>query len=241
MRRAALNPDSEAQLEALAETTASVAVSNAMQGTFNASQVSVIGAGLNVDVGESVTLQVGQADQGTTVPAMYQNAVQFSMHLEDTNGNNLTPNGASLAVPVKISMPVPAGVNPLFLVMIHHHADGSYEEIMDYYIHQKSGTWYADFVVRSFSDFTFAEKRAIAGRTDIGVVVNVASIEDADKVICAVYDENGKMLRAAFAEANAGTEVPLSDPEEAAEVRVFFLSEGFSPVAPSSVIPLGSA
>ena len=55
-------------------------------------------------------LEIGRAAPETVVPTMYLNAVQFSMHLENGWGEDLTPGGAPLAVPVKLTLPRIEGV-----------------------------------------------------------------------------------------------------------------------------------
>ena len=121
---------------------------------FNSSQVSVTGANLNVreNAGESVSLVIDKPEADHVLPTQFDNAlsVKFSMTLENV------PDPDNLQVPVLISLPVPQNINPDFLVILHYHADGSYEQVWPNITYTSSGA-YAEFAVTRFSDFVMTQ------------------------------------------------------------------------------------
>ncbi|WP_343252351.1 dockerin type I repeat-containing protein [Ligaoa zhengdingensis] len=139
------------ELEAAAGVSTQIEVADGMQNHFSVDHISVAGAGLNLPAGSedrAVTFHIGEPDEGVVIPTIYHNTVQFSMELE-----NVEPE---LSFPVKITLPVPASINPDFLVILHYHQDGSYEEIHPI-LSASGGVHYASFAVTSFSTFVMAE------------------------------------------------------------------------------------
>lgn len=139
------------ELEAAAGVSTQIEVADGMQNHFSVDHISVAGAGLNLPAGSedrAVTFHISEADEGVVIPTIYHNAVQFSMELE-----NVEPE---LSFPVKITLPVPASINPDFLVILHYHQDGSYEEIHPI-LSASGGVHYVSFAVTSFSTFVMAE------------------------------------------------------------------------------------
>jgi len=203
-----------ARLEELTGNRTEIAVSGTMEGRFPRDQIAVTGAGLNVDAGKSVTLSVGEPDAGAIIPTMCANTVQFSMELKDGAGAALP----KLTVPVKITLPVPEGINPNTLVILHHHADGTYEEVFEPYVREEDGRWLATFVVRSFSTFTFGERRLSAERAGGGVE---AALSADAAGLCALYGEDGRMLEVRPFGAGDGT-LRFTDGGEDAYVKAFF-------------------
>lgn len=190
-----------ARLEELAGTRASVDVSESMKEALDPARISVTGAGLNVDVGQIVALKVGEPDPDAILPTMYGNALQFSMNLEDGDGTLLA---GTLAVPVKITLPLPEYVNPDHLVILHRHADGSYEEVFEPYVRREGGQWLATFMVHGFSTFALAEVRLSASQIPTGAETSLIP-EDRDGVaacLCALYDKEDRLLGVRGAELN---------------------------------------
>jgi len=224
-------------LEAKTGVTTNISVSETMQGSIPVEGISVTGAALNADEGTtSVTLSVGEADNGIVIPAQYQNTVQFSMSLKGgVNENN--PRGQELAVPMKITLPVPANVNPAFLMILHYHAGNrDYDEILPY-IYQEGGKWYATFVVTSFSNFVIVDEAPVparAQRTATGVQVHLElTTQDASvSVFIAVYDAYGKMLTLAEKTLTDGvSSVDIAcDAQAADSVKIFLLGAGSLPL-----------
>ncbi len=153
-----------AELEALSGTTTTVTVSDAMADSFDSTQISVIGGGLNTADGDA-TLTVDAAQDGDVIDTQLKNAVAFSMTL---TGEDV--DSTSLSVPVKITMPIPGTINPEFLVILHYHQGVAEPEELrwpgDLYIYEDDGQWYVSFVITSFSDFVMyedSEDSAISG------------------------------------------------------------------------------
>lgn len=187
------------ELEELADNGVFVNVSGGVP--IDQNGVSMIGAGLNVSPGEDVTLKITPPDDKSgVIPSMYHNAVQFSMNVTGNNDTPVTEEGGLLAVPIKLTLPIPAGINPNFLVLMHRHSDGSYEELSEgsgVYVHQENGKWYATFMVRSFSEFILAQRTELkAEKTDGGVNVTVNADPKGRSLTAAlaVYNKDGKQL-----------------------------------------------
>ena len=218
------------RLEELVGTTPAVVVKDdALSDVFDEDQVSILGAGLNVDAGEQVSLVIDRAEDSAVAPAMYRNTVQFSMHLEDGSGEDITRTG-DLFAPVKITLPVPAGVNPEFLDVIHRHADGTLEVVERAYVYERDGAWYVSFVIYSFSDFTLAEGRASARLMPEGVEITLGEdAPDADRVLCALYEADGKQLAVSAPDLTGQPVLLPCDSGRCAVVRLLFLKEGCLP------------
>ena len=193
----------EQQLEATGGATSAVDVKDEIADTFDAAGISVVGAALNAGENtDTVKLEISSVDEEANLnPTLYTSAVQFSMHLTDEMGESVDMDadpetaGQQLAVPVRITLPVPANINPAFLVVLHHiESEDRYEQIMPY-VYQESGKWYASFVVTSFSDFALAAVTIEAYSREDGVVVAADfAVDLPGEAICAVYDVNGKQL-----------------------------------------------
>ena len=136
---------------------ASANVAQEMAERFDVNGVSVVGAALNNLTGtDSPVLNIGAPkEEGHVRDELYNStvAVDFSMDLSGVQ------NTYDLAVPVKVTLPIPAGVNPDFLVILHYSAGGWYEEVW-HNVFEKDGELYVTFVLTSFSDFTITELAA---------------------------------------------------------------------------------
>ena len=120
---------------------------------LDSDKISLSGARLNAATGVSeVTFNVSKPDGNVETSAAYTNTVAFDFKLD---GATPEPDG-EFAVPIKITMPVPDGIIPERLRILHYRADGSIEEKLLPYVFEDSGTWYASFVVTHFSTFVFA-------------------------------------------------------------------------------------
>ncbi len=153
------NNGATAAIKALEETLgggAGVAVTEDMRDTFDGSLVSVVGAALNTPLDDDapITLVVDKPAREDIIPEAYNNAVaiRFSMDVENVE------NTHDLAVPVKITIPVPDGVNPSYLVILHYPVDGGApEEVIWPHLFVRGGQQYASFVLTGFSDFVITE------------------------------------------------------------------------------------
>ena len=154
--------DKIAQLEQSFGLSAGIEVSQDAV-DFDASRVSVIGAGLNGSATneESVTLVIDKPERENVIPAVYNKSVAVSFSMDLTN----VEDTENLKVPVKITLPVPASIDPDFLVILHYHADGTVEEIRPY-IYWNNG-YCADFVLTSFSDFVMTQDIDLTGDGDL--------------------------------------------------------------------------
>ena len=146
-------------LTALEEAVGGPAAANVAQEMaerFDVNGVSVVGAALNNLTGtDSPVLNIGAPNQEHVRDELYSStvAVDFSMDLSGVQDTY------DLAVPVKVTLPIPAGVNPDFLVILHYSAGGWYEEVW-HNVFEKDGELYVTFVLTSFSDFTITELAA---------------------------------------------------------------------------------
>jgi len=226
------------QLEELTDSRATVAVAQDAPQELkdvvgNESEIKVVGAGLNAEEeGQRVELKISKPEAAAVIPEQYTNAVQVSMDLIGTDEfgeeQNLTEAHQPLAVPVKISMPIPAGINPNFLVILHHHADGSVDEVILPKIDYKDGKAYATFVLRSFSTFTFATC-SVNVDEKAGVVTVVPTANDKTATCCAVYSSTGQMLGISDTLVDGAFEVRCNT-ADVARVKVFWLSESYAPL-----------
>jgi len=84
--------------------------------------------------------------------------VQFSMKLHGAIDKDDKQAGQQLIVPIVIDMPVPAGINPDFLVVLHKLDNGDIEQMWPHvYWDEAKGQHRATFVIDSFSDFALVE------------------------------------------------------------------------------------
>ena len=130
------------------------AVSSKAGAYVNASEISVVGAGLNAAAGNKVQLEIDVPSQEAFVPERYNKSVQLEIRLnrDGTSVHNLD-------IPVSVTMPVPTGVSAEKLVLLHYHADGTVETIHP--LNNGDGT--LTFTVDKFSTFVFAEEGQTSG------------------------------------------------------------------------------
>jgi hypothetical protein len=118
---------------------------------FGSDDVAIVGAGLNVTSG-AVVLSILPSQIEDDVHTDYTNAIRFHMTL---TGAGIDPK--NLDVPVMITIPIPAGMDPDKFRILHFYAGDSdpdaYREI-DY---QLNGDGTVTFVLASFSEFAFVE------------------------------------------------------------------------------------
>ena len=222
------------ELEELVGGPAQVNVSEGAPEDLDAGSISIIGANLNTEGAATATLNVSAPSlDADVIPEQYDNTVQFSMKLTNVEETGQTQQ---LKVPVKITMPVPAGINPDFLVLLHFHSDGTYEEIEFPYIFEKDGQPYVSFVVTSFSDFAFAQRAFAISSIDLEAqnITTAVGSKTAGMLVDAVYDENGRMTGAATAPVTAGDlkNIVLSLPSlaEGSQVKLFLLDSSGTPL-----------
>lgn len=235
--------DNLQKLEALVGGPASVTVTGAAPEEIKDAQkgVSIVGASLNGAAGSAVSLRIDRAEavsvEAPNNPAQYHNTIPFSMTLEgvDAQGQH-----QPLAVPVLITLPLPGSIRPSFLVLLHKIGD-DWQEIFPYQVFYDE-TLRQDcvrFTVTSFSDFAFAQQLSCGIQQLVAEngQLTVCATADVKKVVAAVYDESGKQLGCAAADAaqNGGTlTLDLPALKTGAAVRVFFLRENGQPACPAA-------
>lgn len=160
---------------------------------------------LNVDTakadGETVTtvqLNIAAAADSVQPDASKidaDSALVFSMNIE--NAVDASPEeGKQLKIPVQITLPVPAGINPAFLVILHEKSDGDWEELTLPHAYEEDGQWYATFNVHSFSHYAMGEK-ALTAQAEGNTVTLQAHLPTKGvqtSYLCAVYSAQGQMV-----------------------------------------------
>ena len=226
-------------LEALVGGPASVTVTENAPAAITQSGVSIVGARLNGTA--DVTLKIDKAQEVSAEtpinPAQYHNTIPFSMTLEGVNAQG---QHQPLAVPVLITLPLPASIRPSFLVLLHKVGD-TWHEIFPYQIlyNDELKQYCVRFTVTSFSDFAFAQQ-LFCGIERLWPALGqltVCATADVKKVVAAVYDESGKQLGCAAKDANEGggtLTLDLPALKTGAAVRVFFLNKNGQPVCPAA-------
>lgn len=197
------NDDTVGLIAALEEATGIDTVVDAAAAPtgFDAAGVSIVGAALNADAGvtDKVTLTIGQSTAPDLIPTQYHNALQFSMNIEGAKDTDASTASLDLAVPVKITLPIPAGINPSFLVVLHYkESTGQWEELAWPHVYaDENGQWYVTFVVDSMSPFALAQNKITAVAQEDGIYVEayLPTAQNKDtKFLCAVYDGDGRMV-----------------------------------------------
>lgn len=116
----------------------------------DAQKIAMVGAGLNAAEGSNVQLTVGIPQKQEYISDKhYKNTVQLAIELK----NNDT-SVHELAVPITITMPIPAGLDENRLAILHYHENGSVESVTL----KNNGDGTVTFTVTNFSTFVFAEK-----------------------------------------------------------------------------------
>lgn len=125
------------------------AVSEEASELVKAEDISMVGAGLNVDAGE-VKLEVAVPEQKESISGeVYAKSVQLDIQLKNDNESI-----HELEVPITITMPIPTGLEAKHLVILHYLKDGSVEQVNL----KDNGNGTVTFTVTEFSTFVFAEK-----------------------------------------------------------------------------------
>ncbi len=165
---------------------------------IQADKVKITGAALNVSEG---TVQLNIRDQiaeGSSLinTNIYTNIIAFDMSVNSSEGIDFTKE---LEVPVTISLPIPDGMSPNRMVVLHYRADGT-EEIIE----PRTENGKAIIAITHFSTFAFAEKKDASSDSGLG---NTFSKEDAIKGVKAI-DENHTLKLDVNAEGNfAGAKI----------------------------------
>lgn len=227
-------------LEDLVGGPASVTVTENAPAAIAQSGVSIVGASLNGAARSAVSLKIDKAETVSAEtpinPAQYHNTIPFSMTLK---GVDAQEQHQPLAVPVLITLPLPASIRPSFLVLLHKVGD-TWHEIFPYQIlyNDELKQYCVRFTVTSFSDFAFAQQ-LFCGIERLWPALGqltVCATADVKKVVAAVYDGSGKQLGCAASAIENGGTLTLNLPalKTGVTVRVFFLNETGQPVCPAA-------
>ena len=145
-----------ADLEESYKSKAKVSVANNITAPeIDSSKVKIIGAGLNASANSSVSFNISKTDESAKKAIdtdLYKNIIQFDMNL--SNASKVSNDG-KLAIPVEITMPVPAGMKPdITLKILHfHHSDDGFDIITPRF--NSDGT--ISFTITHFSTFGFID------------------------------------------------------------------------------------
>ena len=117
-------------------------------------RITAVGASLNETVAEGpVKLIVDKPKKQEKLPAGYKEALAVRFSLEPEN----LKNPKALNVPVLVDMPVPAGMDPDTLVILHYPSSGGAPMVIRPYIYLAGTQTYMQFTLLSFSDFAVTE------------------------------------------------------------------------------------
>lgn len=157
------NSDTRASIEAIEKMYTETAgitvdkpdVSAEAGDLIEAGDISVIGAGLNAAAGvTNVGLKITKEDAASVDSTLYKNFVSLGITLNGADNVN------DLAIPVRITMPIPKGVDISKLVILHLNADSTVNEELTIanggYIYDGVNRTIT-FTVTHFSTFIFAE------------------------------------------------------------------------------------
>ncbi len=129
------------------------------QNLLRGGEISVVGGALNAENrGAAVELKVAPSAAVPTLKQEFKNKVSFDIKLAIDEEDQ-----TSLDFPVKITMPVPTGLNADSMKLFHIH-DGEETEVP----FRKSGSGMITFTVTGFSDFVFAQNDTGSGNGGSG-------------------------------------------------------------------------
>ncbi len=113
----------------------------------DAQDISIVGAGLNVDGGD-VRLEVSMPEKKEDLSGYrFTDSVQLDISLVHNNAKL-----HELEVPITVTMPIPSGLAASSLVILHYHEDGTVETVNL----KNNGDGTVTFTVVGFSTFIFA-------------------------------------------------------------------------------------
>ncbi len=143
-------------IEAMSGVTVSVNVAEDVSDIVDNSKVSIVGAGLNAEEGNtSVSLNITDAAEYVPTTGRYKNCIPLGISLSGVKNTD-----TELDIPVRVTMPIPDGIDWSKLVILHLTDDESVDEIFTslsgYSINEEERT--VSFTVTHFSTFVFAEE-----------------------------------------------------------------------------------
>lgn len=244
-----------AALEERTGVTKAVEVDETLEDTFAAEKVNFVGAALNDLAPDAtqvkLTVSPLAGDTELVIPTLYNDTVvtKFSMDVEGV------ADTSDLAVPVRITLPIPTHINPAFLVILHYDSQGKPQVLTDsaLYTYQEDEQWMVSFVVEHFSDFVFTETKsapldpnaAYSGTlrgdwksldwvcTQAGRLTLSGAPADGEAVLAAQYDGRGQFLGAEILDADRRS---AQLDATAARVALFWLDARQKPVSEAGVV-----
>ena len=153
-----------ADLEQKLGLTATVELAENSGLSLDTSKVQVVGAGLNAQNLTAPTFTIDKPAADLEIPNTYKNTVQLDFSLPGAATNQ----DGTLKVPIQITMPVPADIDPAKLRILHYK-DGNLTETITPYTFQENGKWMVRFTVNHLSPFVFAEEQSANSEAAITV------------------------------------------------------------------------
>ena len=162
---------------------------------INTEKISVIGAALNSNNNSDVDINFSKADESLSFDELfYKNSVAVDISADGVKDKE------NLDIPIQIKMPVPKGVLPDRLVILHYHADGCVETIYPAVFYE-NGEAYVSFVLTSFSSFVFCNETEEPTATEEPFAINVGEYVQMGTYYgkpilwrCVDIDENGPLM-----------------------------------------------
>lgn len=217
------------RLEKSLEQQPEVAVDASLAAWFSVEDVTLTGAALNAsDASAPVSVTLASGTVGVLEEGRYSNAKSLSLQM----ANAASP----LAVPVLVELPLPNEIPAEALVVLQRQSDGTLRSI-PVQVDEQGSTQMFSFVAQETVEYLVAQVRNdMAGASVEGTTAQLQVFsENADaKVICAAYDDTGKLvysgLHTVAAYRTWQTMEFTGIPTEALTIRFFLLDRNSGPV-----------
>lgn len=135
--------------------------------------IKVVGAGFNTTDNTKPTLTISKVDEELAIPNdgyVNNNLIQVDLSLGEKVA---TDTDGKLPVPIRITMPVPAGMNHEYLRILHYSENKTFDREIRPYTYQEDGVWMASFVVTHLNPFVFIEAAQNGGDDPSGTTFTV--------------------------------------------------------------------
>lgn len=217
------------RLEKSLEQQPEVAVDASLAAWFSVEDVTLTGAALNAsDASAPVSVTLASGTVGVLEEGRYSNAKSLSLQM----ANAASP----LAVPVLVELPLPNEIPAEALVVLQRQSDGTLQSI-PVQVDEQGSTQMFSFVAQETVEYLVAQVRNdMAGASVEGTTAQLQVFsENADaKVICAAYDDTGKLvysgLHTIVVNHTWQTMEFTGIPTEALTLRFFLLDRNSGPV-----------
>ena len=146
-------------------------VSSSEDMAIDTSSVKLLGAALNATESGRIIFNMSKPSEETQkeliTASQFKKAIVLNLELEGAG----IVKGASLDVPVTVTMPAPKEINVSYLAVLHYNDDGTYETLP--VRRNTDGT--ISFTVTHFSNFVFGEKEAQIEFSDSETLSSISS------------------------------------------------------------------